>query len=203
MIIKTRYPLNIVDRFGDKILHTAIDLENFKLNPIVTLQFNKDKIIGKVIDHKITEKYIELEIELSEEYSEKISPELYKNCGIGGLNRSSRFNKKNTRYIIDDLQLTEVSLVEKTAYTEKQKEEMWEDENIKKNPEMDEIINVLSDSIDGRLSSYHLNTKDNDYGSLTFLIPGKKGHTKYKVTVKEVDKIPLDYPIDEQGFEKE
>lgn len=67
---------------------------------------------------------------------------------------------------------------------------------------IEEIMNYLSEAIDRRINSWHLNTKNNPKGVITFLIPGSP-IKRYRVTVEEVAEIPLDYEIDERGFEKE
>ena len=111
------------DRSDEVITKDAWRLDNFSNNPVVLLNHDKTKIIGKALVCEIREKglYVELEIAkecdgceitpAQKEAKTLLSQGYLKTFSVGFLPKEGEYDKKNQQYVITEAELLEVSLV--------------------------------------------------------------------------------------------
>jgi HK97 family phage prohead protease len=111
------------DRAEEIITKDAWNLGNYANNPVVLLNHDKTKIIGKAIVCEVREKglYVELEIakecdgceitQAQKEAKTLLAQGYLKTFSVGFLPREAEYDKKNQQYVITNAELLEVSLV--------------------------------------------------------------------------------------------
>lgn len=105
------------DRYGDIVLPSAFDMDNYVKNPILLLQHDHKKPIGKVVEHEITDKGLWIKALVSSAaedlYKVKtlITDGVLKALSIGFRMKNGKYIAEDDVYVITELELMEISVV--------------------------------------------------------------------------------------------
>jgi len=105
------------DRYGDIVLPTAFDMQNFENNPIILLNHNQTTPIGKMVDYEIKDNGLWIKAKISKAAEDLykvhtlITDGILKAFSIGFKLVDANYDPKSDTFFISKLELLEVSVV--------------------------------------------------------------------------------------------